>query len=58
MGAYARLVTIGGQRSVGYTEASRGCKHLCRHCPVVPVYQGKFRIVPAERSLFLRTYAP
>ena len=27
----------------GYTEASRGCKHLCRHCPVVPVYQGAFR---------------
>ncbi|MDE0941033.1 MAG: CUAEP/CCAEP-tail radical SAM protein [Alphaproteobacteria bacterium] len=33
-------------RVVGYTEASRGCKHLCRHCPVVPVYNGKFRIVP------------
>ena len=31
--------------SVGYTEASRGCKHLCRHCPVVPVYAGRFRIV-------------
>ena len=34
------------RRVVGYTEASRGCKHLCRHCPVVPVYDGKFRIVP------------
>ena len=33
------------RRIVGYTEASRGCKHLCRHCPVVPVYNGKFRIV-------------
>ncbi len=32
-------------RIVGYTEASRGCKHLCRHCPVVPVYQGHFRVV-------------
>jgi hypothetical protein len=30
---------------VGYTEASRGCKHLCRHCPIVPVYNGIFRIV-------------
>ncbi len=32
----------------GYTEASRGCKHLCRHCPVVPVYRGVFRVVSAE----------
>ena len=31
---------------MGYTEASRGCKHLCRHCPVVPVYGGRFRVVP------------
>jgi len=46
---YAQLVLPGGaRRTVGYTEASRGCKHLCRHCPVVPVYQGAFRIVPRE----------
>jgi len=32
----------------GYTEASRGCKHLCRHCPIVPVYKGHFRIVQRE----------
>jgi hypothetical protein len=32
----------------GYTEASRGCKHLCRHCPVVPVYEGRFRVVPLD----------
>jgi len=32
----------------GYTEASRGCKHLCRHCPIVPVYQGAFRVVGQE----------
>jgi radical SAM superfamily enzyme YgiQ (UPF0313 family) len=30
---------------VGYTEASRGCKHRCRHCPIVPVYDGRFRTV-------------
>src|SRR5207302_652394 len=35
-------------RVVGYTEASRGCKHLCRHCPIVPVYGGQFRIVQRE----------
>ena len=46
---YARLVQPDGSRRVaGYTEASRGCKHLCRHCPVVPVYEGVFRIVPRE----------
>ena len=33
---------------VGYTEASRGCQHLCRHCPVVPVYNGQFRVVQPE----------
>jgi hypothetical protein len=48
LGAYARLVVNGGQRTVGYTEASRGCKHLCRHCPVVPVYNGVFRVVPRD----------
>ena len=46
---YASLHTPSGdQRVVGYTEASRGCKHLCRHCPVVPVYQGQFRVVPRD----------
>ena len=37
------------RRIVGYTEASRGCKHRCRHCPIVPVYDGRFRIVSAGR---------
>jgi radical SAM superfamily enzyme YgiQ (UPF0313 family) len=47
--SYARLVMPDGSlRSVGYTEASRGCKHLCRHCPIVPVYNGKFRIVQRD----------
>jgi Radical SAM superfamily len=48
LGAYARLVTPGGTKRVGYTEASRGCKHLCRHCPVVPVYRGVFRVVQPD----------
>jgi len=38
----------GSHRIAGYTEASRGCKHLCRHCPIVPVYAGQFRVVPRE----------
>jgi len=46
---YAHLVLPDGStRVVGFAEGSRGCKHLCRHCPVVPVYQGKFRIVPVD----------
>jgi radical SAM superfamily enzyme YgiQ (UPF0313 family) len=47
--SYAHLVLPSGEhRTVGYTEASRGCKHLCRHCPIVPVYNGVFRIVDRE----------
>jgi|HubBroStandDraft_1064217.scaffolds.fasta_scaffold04254_2 radical SAM superfamily enzyme YgiQ (UPF0313 family) len=46
---YAHLVLPGGGfRLVGSTEASRGCKHLCRHCPIVPVYNGVFRIVSRD----------
>jgi radical SAM superfamily enzyme YgiQ (UPF0313 family) len=46
---YAHLILPGvGYRVVGSTEASRGCKHLCRHCPIVPVYKGVFRIVQRE----------
>jgi radical SAM superfamily enzyme YgiQ (UPF0313 family) len=45
---YATLRMNGTRKRVGYTEASRGCKHLCRHCPVVPVYQGTFRVVQPE----------
>ena len=46
---YAHLtLPDGSTRVVGYTEASRGCKHLCRHCPIVPVYNGAFRVVQKE----------
>jgi hypothetical protein len=46
---YASLQMPDGTRKiVGATEASRGCKHMCRHCPVVPVYEGQFRIVSAD----------
>jgi radical SAM superfamily enzyme YgiQ (UPF0313 family) len=37
-----------GSRVAGYTEASRGCKHLCRHCPIVPVYGGRFFVVQPD----------
>jgi radical SAM superfamily enzyme YgiQ (UPF0313 family) len=46
---YARLVDASGhERLVAYTESTRGCKHECRHCPVVPVYEGRFRAVPRD----------
>ena len=45
---YAHLHINGSSKIAGYIEASRGCKHLCRHCPVVPVYQGAFRVVQPE----------
>lgn len=41
----------GSRRVAGYVEATRGCKHRCRHCPVVPLYQGRFYAVPEELVL-------
>ncbi len=45
---YARLEHKGERRVVGYVEASRGCRHLCTHCPIPPVYGGRFFIIPQE----------
>ena len=48
LGRYATLQVGDEHLTTGYTEASRGCRHLCRHCPVVPVYGGQFRVVQPE----------
>jgi radical SAM superfamily enzyme YgiQ (UPF0313 family) len=45
---YARLEHRGERRVVGYVEASRGCLHLCTHCPIPPVYGGRFFVIPQE----------
>ena len=45
---YAHLEQDGVAHLAGYVEASRGCKHLCFHCPIPPVYAGKFSVVPKE----------
>ena len=45
---YASLQVGDTRKVVGYTEATRGCKHRCRHCPIVPVYDGRFRAVDAD----------
>ena len=42
---YARLAVDGEERQVGYVEASHGCAHRCRHCPVPVVYDGRTRLV-------------
>ncbi len=38
----------GSSKIAGATDATRGCKHRCRHCPIVPVYDGQFRVVPVD----------
>ena len=45
---YAQLERDGRLELAGHVEASRGCKHLCRHCPIPPVYGGRFFVVPLE----------
>lgn len=45
---YAHYVVDDLAQVAGYTEASRGCLHLCLHCPVVPVYNGRFFVVPVD----------
>ena len=46
--ALDHFVNQGYHSVAGYTEASRGCLHTCTHCPVVPVYDGRFFITPIE----------
>ena len=45
---YAHLERGGRLELTGYVEASRGCKHLCRHCPIPPVYGGRFFVVDRD----------
>ncbi len=49
---YARL-EIGDEtpKLVGAVETTRGCLHLCRHCPIPPIYQGRFFVIPQETVL-------
>ncbi len=48
---YARLLVDGEERVAGYVEASHGCAHRCRHCPVPVVYDGRTRLVGVEDVL-------
>ncbi len=49
---YAALQMPDGSRRVaGATEATPGCKHQFRPCPIVPVYKGAFRVVSVNTVL-------
>ena len=45
---YARLIHAGQEHLVASVEASRGCAHRCRHCPVPVVYDGRIQINPVD----------
>jgi radical SAM superfamily enzyme YgiQ (UPF0313 family) len=45
---YARMAMAGEERVAGYVEASHGCAHHCRHCPVPVVYDGRVRTVAED----------
>ncbi len=48
---YARLQIGNEVHLAGYTEATRGCKHTCLHCPLTPIYNGRFFAVPVSTVL-------
>jgi radical SAM superfamily enzyme YgiQ (UPF0313 family) len=45
---YAKLVIAGEERLAGAVQSTRGCKHVCTHCPIPAVYGGRFFVVGAE----------
>ncbi len=44
--SYAYLVRGDEMVPAGYVEATRGCLHTCAHCPITPVYGGRFFAIP------------
>ncbi|GMU78208.1 MAG: hypothetical protein AMXMBFR46_10030 [Acidimicrobiia bacterium] len=48
---YAHLAIGDDERPVAYIEASHGCAHRCRHCPVPVVYDGRIRLVAVDDVL-------
>jgi hypothetical protein len=48
---YAQLEWEGVARVAGAVEASHGCRHRCRHCPIPVVYDGRMRVVGSEKVL-------
>ena len=48
---YAQYEDEDEVRTVGHTETTHGCKHLCTHCPIPPIYNGKFFAVQRDTVL-------
>lgn len=48
---YARLELGGRTVLAGAVEASHGCRHRCRHCPIPAVYDGRIRVVRRDEVL-------
>ena len=48
---YARLEIGGESRLAGYVEASHGCRHRCRHCPIPAVYDGRYRVTGLDNVM-------
>lgn len=49
--SYARLEHETKSVLAGAVEASHGCRHRCRHCPIPAVYDGRIRVVPRHEVL-------
>jgi radical SAM superfamily enzyme YgiQ (UPF0313 family) len=45
---YAGLAQRGEIVRAGYVETTRGCHHTCAHCPITPVYGGRFFALPRD----------
>jgi radical SAM superfamily enzyme YgiQ (UPF0313 family) len=48
---YAHLEVDGEARLAGYVEASHGCRHRCRHCPIPAVYDGRYRVTGLDNVM-------
>jgi len=48
---YAHVALETEERPVGYVEATHGCRHRCRHCPLPAVYDGALRVVGRDTIL-------
>jgi len=49
--SYAHLRQGAHRTPAAAVEASRGCRHVCRHCPLTPIYGGHFMAVPLATIL-------
>ena len=49
--SYARVETESGTKLAGAVEATHGCRHRCRHCPLPVVYDGRIRAVSPDTVL-------